>query len=180
MWFKNCCHIMLLCEDSVNWGPKPFYFFNYWMEMEGFGELVNSTWRSMRCPNYVSLSFPAKNIRPMSSWEAPLPGFLKFNVDGSTLEKPGDASIMVVICNEFGTCLLIFSRSIGIVDSNVAEFLVVKEAFSIFYFSKWAGLLGLIIQSDSTNAVKWFNCHVAISGRMEKFCPTIDSFKCVS
>ncbi|XVF04129.1 hypothetical protein REPUB_Repub05bG0055500 [Reevesia pubescens] len=35
---------VLVCEDSVDWGPKPFRYFSHWHSIEGFNELVKSAW----------------------------------------------------------------------------------------------------------------------------------------
>ncbi|XVE83990.1 hypothetical protein DITRI_Ditri16bG0133100 [Diplodiscus trichospermus] len=42
-----------------------------------------------------------------------------------------------------------------VADSNLAELLAIKEAMMIFSGSGWANTHELIIESDSTNAIKW-------------------------
>ncbi|XVF09149.1 hypothetical protein REPUB_Repub07fG0066600 [Reevesia pubescens] len=49
------------------------------------------------------------------------------------------------------------TKSIGVADSNLAEFLAIWKAFLIFSFSNWKNIYGLIVESDSFNAVLWFN-----------------------
>ncbi|XWS75276.1 hypothetical protein CRYUN_Cryun01aG0072400 [Craigia yunnanensis] len=49
----------------------------------------------------------------------------------------------------------IFSKATGVVDSNAAELLDVWEILQIFVTSKWATSYRLIIESDSSNVVKW-------------------------
>ncbi|XVF30720.1 hypothetical protein REPUB_Repub16aG0082800 [Reevesia pubescens] len=94
-------------------------------------------------PKLVSISVPGKALRSAAGWVPLLRrGFLKFNVDGSALEKPGSAGIGGVLRNTNG-----------------------ESSFD------------LIIESDSLNAVNWFNNHDLIPWRLKKFCPTIDSFK---
>ncbi|KAL4278205.1 hypothetical protein GQ457_03G006070 [Hibiscus cannabinus] len=39
---------ILLQSESQNWGQKPFKFFNFWFDKEGFDDLVNDTVRSRR------------------------------------------------------------------------------------------------------------------------------------
>ena len=53
---------------------------------------------------------------------------------------------------------IVFSKAVGIVDSNLAELLVVREAFIIFAASKWAKTHSLLIESDSINVVNWIKC----------------------
>nr|GEY62355.1 RNA-directed DNA polymerase, eukaryota, reverse transcriptase zinc-binding domain protein [Tanacetum cinerariifolium] len=33
-----------LCESKHDYGPVPFLFFQYWLEVDGFEKLVNETW----------------------------------------------------------------------------------------------------------------------------------------
>ncbi|XVF06564.1 hypothetical protein REPUB_Repub06bG0060200 [Reevesia pubescens] len=35
---------MLITEDEVNWGQKTFCFFNYWLDVHGFGEMLKTSW----------------------------------------------------------------------------------------------------------------------------------------
>ncbi|GJS62098.1 RNA-directed DNA polymerase, eukaryota [Tanacetum coccineum] len=35
---------ILLCESTHDYGPIPFRFFHYWLEMEGFENFVNEVW----------------------------------------------------------------------------------------------------------------------------------------
>ncbi|GKD36938.1 RNA-directed DNA polymerase, eukaryota, reverse transcriptase zinc-binding domain protein [Tanacetum coccineum] len=35
---------ILLCESTHDYGPIPFWFFHYWLEMEGFENFVNEVW----------------------------------------------------------------------------------------------------------------------------------------
>ncbi|XVF18913.1 hypothetical protein REPUB_Repub11eG0064600 [Reevesia pubescens] len=72
---------------------------------------------------------------------------------------------------------MVFSKSIEIADSNSAEYFAIKEAFTIFSASKWMSSHGLIVESDSINAVKWFNCHDLIPWKLKKFYPAIESLK---
>ena len=39
---------ILLADEGVNWGPKPFKFFNYWMEVKGFKEMLQTTWANIQ------------------------------------------------------------------------------------------------------------------------------------
>ena len=35
---------ILLMVENLNWGPTPFKFFNYWLEIECFKEMIAKTW----------------------------------------------------------------------------------------------------------------------------------------
>ncbi|XVE51086.1 hypothetical protein DITRI_Ditri02bG0010500 [Diplodiscus trichospermus] len=43
----------------------------------------------------------------------------------------------------------------GVTDSNTAKILAIREAFILFYSSPWSMSHKIIIESDSSNAVKW-------------------------
>ncbi|XVF07941.1 hypothetical protein REPUB_Repub06bG0182500 [Reevesia pubescens] len=37
-------NLIVLCQESFNWGLKLFCFFNYWVKDGGFGEFVKNCW----------------------------------------------------------------------------------------------------------------------------------------
>ena len=53
-------------------------------------------------------------------------------MDGSAISKLGLAGISRMLRNDFQAVKIVFSKAIGIVDSNLIELLVVKEAFIVF------------------------------------------------
>ncbi|XVF30355.1 hypothetical protein REPUB_Repub16aG0050100 [Reevesia pubescens] len=61
-----------------------------------------------------------------------------------------------VLRNNLGERLLVFSKPIGYVDSNMVEFLAMLEAFSIFVESKWVSSYGSTVQPLSSAAAAWF------------------------
>ncbi|XVF38399.1 hypothetical protein REPUB_Repub20aG0098300 [Reevesia pubescens] len=128
-------------------------------------------------PNLISVSCPLKSPSCAIVWAPPPVGVLKFNVDWSSLDNPGAAGISGVIHNSLGERLLIFSKPIGKADSIFAEFMAIFEAFKIFVSSKWVSSFVLVIESDCSNAVKWFNNNHLFPWRLKRFCPLIDSFK---
>ena len=93
-------------------------------------------------------------MRVARSWNSPLCGFMKFNVDKSSLGKSGPAGIGGVLKDKLATVKVVFSKSIEIVDSNVAELLAVRKAIHIFLYSYWMISHKLIIENDSNNVVK--------------------------
>ena len=98
------------------------------------------------------MGWGAPNVKKSIFWIPPPTGILKFNVDGATRGKLGPAGIGGVLRNDKGEVLLMFSKSVGIRDSNEAESLAILEALRIFSTSFHGPLL---VESDSTNAVGW-------------------------
>ncbi|OMO71317.1 hypothetical protein CCACVL1_18294 [Corchorus capsularis] len=95
--------------------------------------------------------------RPHLDWFTPNNGQLKFNVDGTTKWQPGEAGIGGILRDESGSTKVVFSKPIGLADSNLAELLAIKEAFLIFAASNWADEKELIVESDLKIALKWVN-----------------------
>ena len=79
---------------------------------------------------------------------------MKFNVDGSSKGKPGPAGIGGVLRDSLAVVKIVFSKTIGVADSNVAELLAVREAMCIFVSLKWIHSHRMIIESDSSNVVR--------------------------
>ncbi|XVE94792.1 hypothetical protein REPUB_Repub02eG0039900 [Reevesia pubescens] len=50
-----------------------------------------------------------------------------------------------VLRDNKGVTKLVFSKNVGVVDSNVAELLAVKEAFLIFVASSWCNILSTLL-----------------------------------
>ncbi|KAJ9188985.1 hypothetical protein P3X46_000329 [Hevea brasiliensis] len=81
--------------------------------------------------------------RPAVSW-SPLPSdSFKWNVDGSSIGKPGRSGICGVLRDSFGNIICLFSCFVGIIDSNAAELLVISKA--------------LEVSVNLMNAVSWFH-----------------------
>ncbi|XVF23464.1 hypothetical protein REPUB_Repub13aG0041100 [Reevesia pubescens] len=131
----------------------------------------------LRAFNLITLNHAMKKKTITTNWIAPPSGVLKFNVDGSAYEKPGPAGIGGVLQDEAGAVKLIFSKSIGIADSNVVELLAVKEAFLVFVASKWGRTHGLMIESDSLNAVKWINYPDLTPWKLKNYVAFIEAWK---
>eukprot|EP00268_Persea_americana_P021089 TRINITY_DN21101_c0_g1_i1.p1 TRINITY_DN21101_c0_g1~~TRINITY_DN21101_c0_g1_i1.p1 ORF type:complete len:199 (+),score=31.91 TRINITY_DN21101_c0_g1_i1:157-753(+) len=90
--------------------------------------------------------------RRSTFWSPPSMGMLKFNVDGAARGKPGPAGIGGVLCDDKGVILCLFSKSVGVRDSNEAEVLAILEALRILS-SSFQGCL--IVESDSSNGISW-------------------------
>ena len=61
-------------------------------------------------------------------WSSPPYGMLKFNVDGVARGKPRPSRVRGVLHNSNGVIPFIFSKHVGIYDSNEAEVLAILKA----------------------------------------------------
>ena len=59
-----------------------------------------------------------------------------------------------------GKVCSLFSKSVEVADSNVAEFMAILEAVRILGSSQWCKQFQLIIESDSKVAISWATSHV--------------------
>jgi ribonuclease HI len=71
--------------------------------------------------------------------------------------KPGAASIGGVLWNDCGEILAEFAASVGIKDSNEAEFLAIVFALEQCLDKGWLSGGTITIESDSKNALAWVN-----------------------
>ena len=110
-------------------------------------------------------------------WKTLPLGSLKFNVDGSARGKPGPAGIGGILKDCMAATKAVFSRAIGVADLNVAELLAVREALRIFAASKWVFSHKLIIESDSSNAVKWVRHPQGAPWAMKNYISHIETLK---
>ena len=88
----------------------------------------------------------------MVIWSPRLDEVLNFNVDGATRGKLGPAGIRGVLRNNKGEVIFLFTRNVGMKESNEAEVLAILQALQIFS-SSFQGRL--IVESDSSNAISW-------------------------
>ncbi|EOY03952.1 Uncharacterized protein TCM_019172 [Theobroma cacao] len=95
----------------------------------------------------------SRKSRPMVKWTKPVKGYMKFNVDGATSGSPRKAGIDGILSNFVGEIKMMFSKSIRLGDSNLAEVLATRQAFMMFVASTWNGSHFLVIESDSTNVL---------------------------
>lgn len=95
-----------------------------------------------------------KKLREVEGWIKPVAGMMKFNVDGAAQGCPPEAGIGDALRDERGHVKILFSKSIGMGDANLAEIRTIREAFIHFIASKWNSSHSLSIESDSRNAIK--------------------------
>ena len=67
-------------------------------------------------------------VKRSTLWSSPPLGVLTFNVDGATRGKPGPTGIGGVLHNNKGGVLFMFSKHVGICDSNEAKMSSILEA----------------------------------------------------
>ena len=66
-----------------------------------------------------------------------------------------------------GNVLALFSKFIGIADSNFAELIAVQKALSMFDLSSLKGQSNLIIERDSGDAVSWSTKVITKSDKLD-------------
>ena len=71
---------------------------------------------------------------------------------GAARGKSGPTGIRGVLCNNKSGVLFMFSKFVGVSESNEAEVLSILEALKIFYSTFKETL---IVESDSSNAISW-------------------------
>lgn len=74
---------------------------------------------------------------------------MKFNTDGAVSGSSGDARIGGILRDQCGVTRIVFS--------NLTELIAIKEVLLIFTSTSMCRHARLWIESDSTNAVLWFN-----------------------
>ncbi|EOY13284.1 Uncharacterized protein TCM_031809 [Theobroma cacao] len=67
----------------------------------------------------------------------------------------GEARIRGVLTDKKGSIFLLFSMSMGVMDSNTTELLALSKGFQVMATSKWANSHRVVFESDSSNLVSW-------------------------
>ncbi|XVE80900.1 hypothetical protein DITRI_Ditri15bG0018300 [Diplodiscus trichospermus] len=91
----------------------------------------------IRFPNIVHVLVVNNHGRSVSCWICPSDGVLKFNVDGSAIRQTGLAGIGGILRDHWSSVKGVFSKSIGVADSNLVEIIAIKEALSLYVSSQW-------------------------------------------
>ncbi|GKB01454.1 retrovirus-related pol polyprotein from transposon TNT 1-94 [Tanacetum coccineum] len=105
---------------------------------------------------------------------SPDDGALKFNADGSAKGKPGIGGLLR---NSEGVVVALFSILVGVMDSNVAEVLAIKEACKMLNKKVEFNSVKIVIKSDSLNAVSWARTPIT---RPLRFLPYFQEFRVVA
>ncbi|XVF84598.1 hypothetical protein PTKIN_Ptkin17bG0050200 [Pterospermum kingtungense] len=139
----------------------------------GFYAILWSLWmaRNDWVFNGKGISIPGseKVLRDPFSWDPPPLGYFKFNFDGATFGQPGQVGVGGVLRDHDESIKMCFSNSIGVADSNLAELMAIREALLLFVQSRWISNVPLIVESDSSNAVKWFSNPSAAPWRFKRY-----------
>ena len=98
-------------------------------------------------------------------------------MDGSARGKPEPASIGGVLRDCRFAVKAVFSKSIGVADSNVVELLAVREALKIFVATRCASTHRFIVESDFSNVINWVRKPHDTLWTMKKFMGQIVNFK---
>ena len=94
---------------------------------------------------------------PQQLWSPPSPGFIKWNVDASVNAGRSKSAIGGVLRNCQGLFMCLFSSPIPPMEINSAEILAIYRAVQITMTFEHLWKQNIIIESDSSNAVKWCN-----------------------
>ncbi|XVF65299.1 hypothetical protein PTKIN_Ptkin09bG0237200 [Pterospermum kingtungense] len=113
-------------------------------------KIVEGVEEIARWPNLIKIPVGCKGTRRNICWINPPRNALKFNVDGSFVGSGGLSGIGGILRDSEANPKVVFSKSTGMGSANTAEILAIRCAAS-----QWASSHNLIIESDSTNAVKW-------------------------
>lgn len=116
----------------------------------------------IRNPLILSWSIPrAVPARVSSSldkeWIPPDLGSIKWNVDASVNPLHFMSAIGGVLRNNLGHFMCVFSSPVPPIEINSAEVLAIYRAIQISMTFENLGMKHLIIESDSSNAVRWCN-----------------------
>jgi len=99
----------------------------------------------------------SQTLRTVVMWSPPITNRFKWNVDGSSIGKLGPFGIDDALRNHYGILLGIFSLSVGILDSNIAELRAVIKAIELSASNCFLHHKHIIIESDSANIISWMN-----------------------
>ncbi|KAK5826268.1 hypothetical protein PVK06_021184 [Gossypium arboreum] len=107
-------------------------------------------------------------------WSASSFGAAKFNVNSAARRKLGLAGFGGALRDHFGKILMLFSRSLSIMDSNEPELKAIVMALQIYACSRWRNLFSLIVELNSRTVISWWFNH---TNRPRKF--WVDLYKTI-
>ncbi|EOX95147.1 Uncharacterized protein TCM_004701 [Theobroma cacao] len=113
------------------------------------------TLKIVRFSLLVAIPTKRDKVKVQVQWKIPPNGWLKFNTDGAARGYPGPLGIWGVLRNEKGMVKMLFSKTEDWDDANLMEMLAIQEALILFMVTDWCHPFGLIIETDSINAVTW-------------------------
>ncbi|KAK0608412.1 hypothetical protein LWI29_030312 [Acer saccharum] len=128
----------------------------WWFKNFGFGSNEDITILLLDVGGRCVDKKPVKIVKPCS-WSPPVDNDLFFNVDGSARGNPGKAGIGGVLRDASGKTLCLFSDSIGIADSILAEIIAIHRAVMLISSNQLYSHRRITILSDSKSVVSWIN-----------------------
>ncbi|XP_057248364.1 uncharacterized protein LOC130590299 [Beta vulgaris subsp. vulgaris] len=134
----------------------------WWISAWGslFPYSVNEITRNPSCLAWSEIC-PSKTHHgpssPNSSWSAPPPNYLKWNVDASLTSTSHCSAIGGVLRDSLGKFICMFSAPTPLMEINSAEVHAIYRAIQISAANDLTRHSNIIIESDSQNAVKWCN-----------------------
>ncbi|KAE8691376.1 hypothetical protein F3Y22_tig00110890pilonHSYRG01134 [Hibiscus syriacus] len=129
----------------------------------GIGYCVKSKWPKSILPineiiKSLTITFSLyhkSHVLIAASWVAFIPRILKFNVDGAVKGRFSMASIGGILRDHNGVCFARFSKSIGELDPNSAELVVILEVSEIMSTTVGVHHNNMILEFDSLSSVSW-------------------------
>ncbi|XVF80295.1 hypothetical protein PTKIN_Ptkin15bG0059300 [Pterospermum kingtungense] len=89
----------------------------------------------------------------------------------------GDSGIGGILRDSNSNFRTIFSKSIGVADSNLVELLAVHEVMKLFVPSSWVSSHKLLLESDSSNVVKRISNQSSVFWRLRWLINKIENLK---
>ncbi|XVF36441.1 hypothetical protein REPUB_Repub19eG0058800 [Reevesia pubescens] len=114
--------------------------------------IKDSGWEDIWSTKIVVSSLKTKKDRN-EVWTVPVLGTLNFNIDGASAGNPRPSWIGGALMEETSVVLLVFSKSIGLAESFLAELLALKEGFLHFAKSRWNITYVMLLECDNTSVV---------------------------
>ncbi|XVF18710.1 hypothetical protein REPUB_Repub11eG0046200 [Reevesia pubescens] len=159
-FFRSWFVVALACKEQIDFRgsvTKNEILFlvklrsSYWINtpIEGFSGSDASWWSNpslcSSTSSFVASAFAIKNLVS----HPPHPGFLKFNIDGSSKGNLSLLGCEGVLRNETGSICAIFFCPIGSTDASSSELLALFHALDLFSKSAWKNKVPLIVEIDS-------------------------------
>lgn len=139
--------------------PTPSRLVDQWLG-DKFPYSPNEVLRNPMCLKWSANSTTGMRktlSKQAQTWTPPPQELLKWNVDASLNPAISKSSIRGVLRDHSGKFMCLFSSPIPLMEINHAETLAIHWAINITRKSERTKHSSIIIESDSSNAVKWCN-----------------------
>ncbi|XVE56697.1 hypothetical protein DITRI_Ditri04bG0031500 [Diplodiscus trichospermus] len=101
-----------------------------------------------RLPSSITIPHKIASQRGSVNWTCPPAGYIKFNIDGASSSQFGIAGIWGILRYHLSNFKLIFSKSVGFADSNLAEIMAAREAVISFSRSAWVRTVRMALRNE--------------------------------